>query len=164
MANFSFDVVSTYDKAEMNNAVEQAQREIENRYDMKGTPAAIEWLGDKTGVKLVASNSWQIDQVLDILRKKLAGRNMTSKVLNLSGEIHEANMRAWQDVPFVDGLNQEKAKEISKLIRDAHPKAKPTIQGDAVRVVSASKDELQAVMTTLKSADLDYPLSFTNYR
>lgn len=164
MANFSFDVVSTYDKAEMNNAVEQAQREIENRYDMKGTPAAIEWLSDKTGIKLIASNAWQIDQVLDILRKKLAGRGMTSKVLDLTGEIHEANMRAWQDVPFIDGLDQEKAKAVSKLIRDAYPKAKPSIQGDAVRVVSASKDELQAVMTTLKNADLDYPLSFTNYR
>lgn len=164
MANFSFDVVSTYDKAEMNNAVEQAQREIENRYDMKGTPAAIEWLGDKTGVKLVASNPWQIDQVLDILRKKLAGRDMTSKVLDLTKTITEANMRAWQDVPFVDGLNQERAKEVSKIIRDAHPKAKPSIQGEAVRVVSASKDELQAVMSTLKAADLDYPLSFTNYR
>lgn len=164
MANFSFDVVSTYDKAEMNNAVEQAQREIENRYDMKGTPSAIEWLGDKKGVKLVASNAWQIDQVLDIFRKKLAGRGMTSKVLDLSGEIHEANMKAWQDVPFVDGLTQDKAKKVSSLIRDSHPKAKPTIQGDAVRVVSASKDELQAVMMTLKEADLEYPLSFTNYR
>jgi uncharacterized protein YajQ (UPF0234 family) len=102
--------------------------------------------------------------VLDILRKKLAGRGMTSKVLNLTGEIHEANMRAWQDVPFVDGLTPEKGKEVAKLIRDAHPKAKPSIQGDAVRVVSASKDELQAVMSTLKAADLDYPLSFTNYR
>lgn len=164
MANFSFDVVSTYDKAEMNNAVEQAQREIENRYDMKGTPAAIEWLGDKTGVKLIASNAWQIDQVLDILSKKLAGRNMTSKVLDLGKSVNEANMRAWQEVPFIDGLNQDKAKEVSKIIREAHPKVKPSIQGEAVRVVSSSKDELQAVMATLKSADVDYPLSFTNYR
>ncbi len=164
MANFSFDIVSSYDKAEMNNAVEQAQREIENRYDFKGTPAAIEWLGDKTGVKLVASNAWQIDQVLELFRKKLAGRNMTSKVLDLSEEIHEANLRAWQDVSFIDGLNQEKSKEISRIIRDSHPKAKPSIQGDVVRVVSNSKDELQAVMATLKNADLDYPLSFINYR
>lgn len=164
MANFSFDVVSTYDKAEMNNAFEQTVREIENRYDFKGTAAAIEWLGDKTGVKLIADSKWQIDQVLDVFRKKLAGRNMTSKVLNLSGEVHEANMRAWQDIPFVDGLNQDRAKEVSKIIRDAHPKAKPSIQGEAVRVVSASKDELQAVMTTLRAADVDYPLSFTNYR
>lgn len=164
MANFSFDVVSTYDKAEMNNAVEQAQREIENRYDMKGTPSGIEWLGNKIGVKLIASNAWQIEQVLDIFRKKLAGRNMTSRVLDLSGEIHEANMRAWQDVLFIDGMNQEKAKEISKMVRDTHPKAKPSIQGDAVRVVSASKDELQAIMSMLRSADLTYPVSFTNYR
>lgn len=164
MANFSFDVVSTYDKAEMNNAFEQTVREIENRYDFKGTAAAIEWIGDKTGVKLVADSKWQIDQVLDVFRKKLAGRDMTSKVLDLTNEIHEANMRAWQDVPFIDGLTQEKAKKVSQIIRDAHPKAKPSIQGDAVRVTSASKDELQAVMATLKSADLEYPLSFTNYR
>ena len=164
MANFSFDSVSTYDKAEMNNAVEQALREIENRYDFKGTPATIEWLGDKSGVKLTATNAWQIEQVLDVFRKKLAGRGMTSKVLDLSGEVHEANLRAWQEVPFVDGLSQEKAKDIAKRVRDAHPKVKPTIQGDAVRVTSSSKDELQAVMTALKAADVEYPLSFINYR
>lgn len=164
MANFSFDVVSSYDKAEMNNAFDQTQREIETRYDFRGTPAAIEWLDNKSGLKLIAANEWQIDQVLDILRKKLAARSMTSKVLDLSKPINEANMRAWQEVPFIDGLTQEKAKVVSKIIRDAHPKAKPSIQGDAVRVVSSSKDELQAVMDTLKAADLDYPLSFTNYR
>lgn len=164
MANFSFDIVSTYDKAEMNNAFEQTVREIENRYDFKGTAAAVEWLGDKTGVKLIADSKWQIDQVLDVFRKKLAARELTSKVLDLSKSVNEANMRAWQEVPFVDGLTQEKAKKVSQIIRDAHPKAKPSIQGDVVRVVSASKNELQAVMTTLKAADLDYTLSFTNYR
>lgn len=164
MANFSFDVVSTYDKAEMNNAFDQTQREIETRYDFRGTPAAIEWLENKSGIKLIAANEWQIDQVLDILRKKLAVRSITSKVLDLTKPVNEANLRAWQDVPFIDGLTQEKAKSVSKIIRDAHPKAKPSIQGDAVRVVSGSKDELQAVMNTLKAADLDYPLSFTNYR
>lgn len=164
MAQFSFDIVSTYDKSEMNNAVEQAQREIENRYDMKGTLAAIEWLADKKGIKLVATSAWQIDQVLDILSKKLAGRNMTSKVLDLTNKINEANMRAWQDVMFVDELTQERAKEVSKIIRESHPKAKPSIQGDAVRVTSSSKDELQAVMATLKNAPLNYPLNFTNYR
>ncbi len=164
MANFSFDVVSTYDKAEMNNAFEQTEREIENRYDFKGTTAAVEWLGDKTGIKLIADSKWQIEQVLDVFRKKLASRGMTSKVLDLSNEIHEANMRAWQDVPFIDGLTQDKAKAVSKIIRDAFPKAKPSIQGDAVRVISSSKDELQGVMAALKAADLDYPLSFTNYR
>lgn len=164
MTNFSFDVVSTYDKAEMNNAFEQTKREIETRYDFKGTAAAVEWLGDKKGVKVVADSAWQIDQVLDVFRKKIAARGLTSKVLDMSGNVTEANLRAWQDVPFVEGLTQEKAKKVSQLIRDTHPKAKPTIQGDAVRVVSASKDELQAVMATLKQADFDYPLQFTNYR
>jgi uncharacterized protein YajQ (UPF0234 family) len=164
MANFSFDIVSTYDKAEMNNAFEQTVREIANRYDFKGTPAGIEWLGDKTGVKLIAANEWQIEQVLDVLRKKLASRNLTSKVLDLSNSVTEANLRAWQDVPFVEGLTQEKAKALTKLIRDTHPKAKTQIQGDLVRVTSSSKDELQAVISTLNAANLTYPLSFTNYR
>lgn len=164
MAQFSFDIVSTFDKAEMNNAFEQAVRELENRYDFKGTPAGIEWLTNKTGVKVVGSNAWQIDQVLDVFRKKLAGRNLTSKVLDTSSEVHEANLKAWQDVLFIDGLTQEKAKEVSKIIRDTYPKVKPTIQGDTVRVTSSSKDELQAVMTVLINANLAYPVSFINYR
>lgn len=164
MSNYSFDIVSTFDKAEMNNAFDQTEREIGSRYDFKGTPAAIEWLGNKTGVKLIASNEWQIEQVLDVFRKKLAARGMTSKILDLSKPINESNMRAWQDVPFVEGLSQDKAKALAKLIREAHPKVKPLIQGDAVRVTSSSKDDLQAVMETVKTSDLDYPTSFTNYR
>ncbi len=148
----------------MNNAFDQTAREIGSRYDFKGTAAAVEWLGDKTGVKLVASSAWQIDQVLDIFRGKLAARSITSKVLDLSGTVNEANMRAWQNIPFIEGLSQEKAKSLAKLIREAHPKVKPLVQGDAVRVTSASKDELQAVMETVRTSDLDYPVSFTNYR
>jgi cyclic-di-GMP-binding protein len=164
MPTFSFDIESTFDKAEMNNAFEQTEREIANRYDFKGTPAAVEWLPDKKGVKLIASNEWQIEQVLDVFRKKLASRGLTSKVLDLSKPINESNMRAWQDVPFIEGLTGDKAKKIANLIREAHPKAKPLIQGDVVRVTSASKDELQAVMKTLDTSDLDYPLRYTNYR
>ena len=73
-------------------------------------------------------------------------------------------MRAWKDVPFKDGLSQDNAKKITKRLKDAHPKAKTQIQGDAVRVTSASKDELQAVMNTLRAKDFDFPLMFTNYR
>ena len=123
MATFSFDIVSEYDKAEMNNVFQQVEREIGNRYDFKGTPAGIEWLADKKGLKLIGSNEWQIDAVLDIVRKKLAA-----------------------------------------LIREAHPKTKPQIQGEAVRVTSASKDELQAVMQLVRGADLDFVTNFTNYR
>lgn len=164
MANFSFDIESTYDKAEMNNVEQLVTKEIANRYDFKGTPAAIEWLADKKGFKVIGSNEWQLESVVDMIGKQLAKRDMTSKVLDLSGKITEANMRAWKDVPFKDGLKQDDAKKITKLLKDSHPKVKAQIQGEAVRVTSSSKDELQAVMTTLRSSDFDFPLSFTNYR
>lgn len=164
MAQFSFDIESTYDKAEMNNVEQMVVREIANRYDFKGTPAGIEWLADKKGFKVIGSNEWQLESVIDMIGKQLAKRDMTSKVLDLSGKVTEANMRAWKDIPFKDGLKQDDAKKIAALIRENHPKVKPQIQGDVVRVSSASKDELQAVMQTTQNADFDFPVSFTNYR
>ena len=165
MANFSFDIVSEYDKAEMNNVFDQAQREISSRYDFKGTPAELEWLnGDKTGFKVTGSGEWQIEAILDIVRKKLAARGQSQKVLDTSKEITESNLKATQEVPFKQGLDQDKAKKITKLIRDEYPKVKTQIQGDAVRVTSNSKDDLQKVIQLLKSQDFDFPLNFTNYR
>lgn len=164
MAQFSFDIVSSYDKAEMNNVFAQAEKEIGSRYDFRGTAAGIEWLKDKSGIKVIADNAWQLEQVIDLFRKKLAARDQSSKILQLDGEVHESNMKAWQDVPFRDGLSQDNAKKVTKLLKDKHPKAKTQIQGDEIRVASASKDELQAVMTTLRATDFDFPLLFTNYR
>ena len=164
MPTFSFDIVSEYDKAEMNNVFAQTEKEISTRYDFKGTPAGIEWLGDKTGFKIIGSNEWQIDAVLDIVRKKLASREVSSKVLDFSKEVNESNLKATKEVPFVEGLSQDKAKQLTALIREKFPKAKPQIQGEAVRVVSASKDELQNVMTAVRAAELDFVTSFTNYR
>lgn len=157
--------MSEYDKAEMNNVFDQAQREMANRYDFKGTPAAIEWLNnDKTGIKVTGNGEWQIDAIIDIVRKKLAARNQSQKVLDTSKEIAESNLKTTKEVPFKRGLDQEKAKKITSLIREKFPKVKTQIQGDAVRVMSSSKDELQAVIQLLKSQDFDFPLSFTNYR
>lgn len=164
MATFSFDIESTYDKAEMNNVEQQVVREIANRYDFKGTPAAIEWLADKKGFKVIGSNEWQVDSLIDMIGKVLAKRDMTSKVLDLEGKVTEANLRAWKDVPFRDGLKQDDAKKITKLLKESHPKVKAQIQGDAVRCTSASKDELQAAMQTVKAAPFDFPVLFTNYR
>ena len=165
MANFSFDVVSEYDKAEMNNVFDQVQRELDNRYDFKGTPAAVEWLNDKTGLKITGNGEWQIDAILDIVRKKLAARGQSQKVLDTSKEIVESNLKATKEVPFKQGLDQDKAKQITKLLRDEFPKVKTQIQGDAVRVMSSSKNDLQAVIQLLKSKeDFDFPISFTNYR
>lgn len=165
MSNFSFDIVSEYDKAEMNNVFDQTEREMASRYDFKGTPAAIEWLnGDKTGLKIIGSGDWQVDAILDIVRKKLAARGQSQKVLDTSRELVEANFKATKEVPFKQGLDQDKAKQITKLIRDEFPKVKSQIQGDAVRVMSTSKDDLQAVMQLLRGRDFDFPLNFTNYR
>lgn len=164
MATFSFDIVSEYDKAEMNNVFQQVEREIGTRYDFKGTPAAIEWLNDKKGFKIIGNNEWQIDAIIDIVRKKLATREVSSKVLDLSKVINESNLKATKEVPFVEGLDQDKAKKITGLVREQFPKVKPQIQGDAVRVNSASKDELQSVMAAVRAADFDFITSFTNFR
>lgn len=165
MAQFSFDVVSEYDKAEMNNVFDQAQREMQNRYDFKGTPAELDWLNaEKTGLKVTGSGDWQIEAILDIVRKKLASRNQSQKVLDTSGEIVTSNLKSTQEVTFKQGLDQDKAKKITALIRDKYPKVKTVIQGQEVRVSSGSKDELQAVMQLLRTQDFDFPLNFTNYR
>jgi uncharacterized protein YajQ (UPF0234 family) len=164
MANFSFDAVSEYDKAEMNNVFDQTEREMTSRYDFKGTPAAIEWLDDKKGLKITGSGDWQIDAILDIIRKKLATRGISQKVLDTSKESVESNLKTTKEVPFKQGLDQEKAKKITSLVRDNMPKVKTQIQGDAVRVMSSSKNDLQAVMQLINAQDFDFAVSFTNYR
>lgn len=165
MAMFSFDIVSEYDKAEMNNVFDQVQREMAGRYDFKGTPAELDWLDDKKGLKVVGSGEWQIDAILDIVRKKLAARNISQKVLDTSRDITESNLKATKEVLFKAGLDQDKAKVLTKLIREDYPKVKTQIQGEAVRVMSGSKDDLQAVMQLIRGRDnLDFPVSFTNYR
>ena len=165
MANFSFDIVSEYDKSEMNNVIDQAQREIASRYDFKGTPAELEWLSaDKNGLKVTGNGDWQIDAILDIVRKKLATREQSQKVLDVSRDSVISNLKTTKEVPFKQGLDQDKAKKITAVVRDKLPKVKTQIQGDTVRVISSSKDDLQAVMQLLKQQDFDFPLSFTNYR
>lgn len=164
MATFSFDIVSEVDKAEMNNVFTQAEKEINTRYDFRGTSAAVEWLDDKKGFRLTGDSEWQIDAVLDIVRKKLASRNQSSKVLDLSKEKVVANLKTTWEVPFKNGLAQDIAKKITADIRADVPKAKPQIQGEAVRVTSSSKDELQKVIALLKQKDYDVPLQFVNYR
>lgn len=164
MATFSYDIECGFDKSEMNNAFTQAEKEIATRYDFRGTPAAIEWLKDKSGIKVTGKDAWQLDAVIDIFRKKLVARNMTSKVLDEQMEAQESNLKAWKDIPFRDSFSKEDAKSITTLLKGKHPKLKAQIQGDAVRVSGASKDELQAAMQTVKGADFDFAVVFTNYR
>lgn len=164
MATFSFDIVSDYDKAEMNNVFQQVEREIGTRYDFKGTPAAIEWLPEKAGFKLIGAGQWQCDAVLDIVRKKLASRDQSAKVMDLDKTPVEANLKTTWEIPFKQGLSQDNAKKITKQLREELPKVKTQIQGDLVRATSGSKDDLQQAMTALRGADYDFSLQFINFR
>ncbi len=163
--DFSFDVVSDYDVAEVTNAVDQTQRELVSRYDFKGTSAKLEFLSkDKDGVLIEGDTRYQLDSIIDVLQSKLIKRGQSLKILDLSTEPVQGGKEMRWTVKFIKGLDQDKAKKITKLIRDSYPKAKSQIQGDAVRVSSASKDDLQGVMTLLKQQDFDFPVEFDNYR
>jgi uncharacterized protein YajQ (UPF0234 family) len=162
--DFSFDIVSDFDAGEMTNAVDQAQRELGTRYDFKSTAAKLEFADGKSGVQLEGDSRNQLDAIIDVLQGKLIRRGISVKVLDLSSEAAESGVIVRRAIPFKKGLDQEKAKKLSKLIRDAYPKAKAQIQGDTVRVSSASKDDLQGIMAHLKAQDLDFPLEFQNYR
>ena len=148
----------------MNNVFTQAEKEIATRYDFRGTSAAIEWLDDKKGFKLTGDSEWQVEAVLDIVRKKLAAREQSSKVLDLSKEKVVANLKTTWEIPFKAGLAQDIAKKIAADIRTEVPKVKPQSQGETVRVTSASKDELQKVISLVKAEEYDIPLQFVNYR
>lgn len=161
----SFDIVSDYDIAKVTNAVEQTQREIAQRYDFKGTKAGIEFTdGNKTGITITGDNQFHLDSIIDIIRKKLAGAGVSQKILDTSKEPVTNNMQMKWDLNFLKGLDQEKAKKITKLIRDNYPKVKPQVQGEEIRVSSPKRDELQGVIQLLKNTDFDFPLEFTNYR
>lgn len=165
MANFSFDVVSDYDKAEMNNVFDQAKKELTNRYDLKGTSANLEWLdSDKSGLLVTGDNDYHIEAVTDLVRKKLAARNQSQKVLDTSKEPVVSNLKTSQEIRFKSGLKGDDAKKITKLIRDSYPKVKTQIQGEEIRITSPKKDELQAVMNLLRKQDYDFPLNFVNFR
>lgn len=162
--DFSFDVVSDYDVAEVTNAVDQAQRELGQRFDFKGTAAKLEFADGKTGVHIEGESRNQLDAILDMFQSKLVKRGVSLKVLDISKDPVQGGKEMRWDVAFKKGLDQEKAKQITKLIRDSYPKAKAQIQGDEVRVSSTSKDDLQGVMTALKAAPFEFPLDFQNYR
>jgi uncharacterized protein YajQ (UPF0234 family) len=164
MATFSYDIVSQYDKAEMANVFALVQKDIANRFDFKNTPAEIDWLADKIGFKIIGANEWQIESIIDIVRKKLTSRNQSSKTLDLTKTIVTSNLKATQEIPFIAGLTQDKAKHITKILREEVPKVKALIQGEEVRVTSGSKDDLQAAMRILEAQDFSFPLSFTNFR
>lgn len=165
MANFSFDIVSELDKAELNNVFDQVKREIANRYDFKGTAANIEWLNDdRNGFKLTGSSDYQIDAIIDSIRKKLSLRGLSQHLLDSSLDNVTSNLKVTKEVPFKKGLDQVKTKQLSALIRDNLPKLKSVIQVETLRVSGVSKNDLQSAINLIKEQDLDYPLQFINFR
>ena len=162
-ADNSFDVVSQYDEQELTNALDQTRRDVSTRYDLKDTKSEITY-DVKKGITITTASEFTLKSVYDLLQSKLVRRNLSLKILK-PGEIEQASGgRVRQLIELQKGIPQELAREISKLIRDQFPKAKSQIQGDAVRVTSKSKDELQAIITTLREKDYPVPLQFENYR
>ena len=164
MADSSFDVVSKYDKQEIANAVNTAAKEIANRYDFKGVGASIELSGESIVMK--ANSEDRVKAVLDVLQTWLIKRKVSLKHLDGADKEPRLSGKEYRlDVGLKEGISQDVAKKLTKLIRDEGPKSvKAQIQGDELRVSSKSKDDLQAVMALLKGQDLDVALTFTNYR
>ena len=161
---FSFDIVSEFDQSEMNNAVDQASREIATRYDFQGTNSKINYDKEKQVIELESNSELKLEAIIDVLESKFIKRGVDLKHLDKSVEVEQSGMLYKKAIPLVQGLSQEKAKKITRLLREKHPRVKVQIQGETVRVTSQSKDELQGVMSTLRASALDMPLNFTNFR
>jgi cyclic-di-GMP-binding protein len=160
--DFSFDIVSDFDRQELVNAVDQTQREMAQRYDLKSTKSTLEL--EKDAIVITAPADITLRSIVDVLESKMIRRDLDIKILD-PGPVEQAsggNVR--QRFTLKRGISQDLAKRITKLIRDTVPKAKAQIQGDAVRVSSKSKDDLQQVIQTVRQQGYDVPLQYQNYR
>ncbi len=158
----SFDVVSEVDMQEVRNAVDQAKREIGQRYDFKNTGSSVE-LGD-AGIVVRSNTEQKVKDCVKVLEEKLVKRNVPLKALQKQDIQPAAGGTARQTIGLNQGISTDKAKEIVKAVKDMKIKAQASVQGDQVRVSAKSKDTLQEVITSLKERDFGIPLQFTNYR
>ncbi|MCR6492315.1 YajQ family cyclic di-GMP-binding protein [Cellulomonas sp. P24] len=160
----SFDIVSKVDRQEVDNALNQAAKEIIQRYDFKNVGASIAWSGEK--IVMVANSEERVKAILDVFQTKLIKRGISLKSFDTGdGEPHASGKEYRLEGTIVEGLSSENAKKIGKIIRDEGPKGvKSQITGDELRVSAKSRDDLQEVIALLKAADLDVALQFTNYR
>ena len=162
MADSSFDIVSKVDRQEADNALNQASKEVEQRYDFKGTGAEIAWSGEDIVIK--ANSEERAKAVLDVFQTKLIKRGISLKSLDAS-ESQASGKEYRIGCKLKNGIDSDNAKKISKIIRDEGPKSiKSQIQGDELRVSSKSRDDLQSVIALLKGKDLELDLQFVNYR
>ena len=160
----SFDVVSKVDRQEVDNALNQAAKEIAQRYDFKGVGASIAWSGES--IVMAANSADRVIAVLDVFQTKLIKRGISLKSLDTGdGEPKPSGKEYRLTASIKEGLSSEVAKKLAKLVRDEGPKGvKTQIQGDELRVSAKSRDDLQATIALLKDADVDAALQFTNYR
>ena len=158
----SFDIVSEVNQQEVKNAIEQANKEITNRYDFKGSDARIEQ--KELELSVYADDNFKLGQVMDILRNRLAKRNVDVRSIELGTIEKISGDKVKQPVKVKTGIAQDKAKSIVKLLKDAKLKVSGSIQGEAVRVQGAKKDDLQSAIQLVRSSITDVPLQFTNFR
>lgn len=158
----SFDIVSQVNLQEVKNALEQANKEVQNRYDFKGSDARIEQ--NEFVLTVFADDEFKLGQVMDVLRQRMAKRNIDVRSLELGAVEKISGDKAKRLVTVKTGIAQDKAKEIQKLVKDAKLKVQPSIQGDAVRISGAKKDDLQAAIQLVRQSVTDLPLQFINFR
>jgi uncharacterized protein YajQ (UPF0234 family) len=158
----SFDVVSEIDNQEVDNAVNQARKEVEGRYDFKGSKAEIQW--DKKELNILAEDDYKVDAIKSILQTKLLRRGIDIKALKFEKIIEAGGRMLKQKVTLVQGIEKEKAKDLVQLIKDSKLKVQPQIVDDKLRVTSKSIDELQETMALLRNSNFEIPLQFNNMR
>ncbi|GAB6931425.1 YajQ family cyclic di-GMP-binding protein [Paenibacillus sp. JCM 10914] len=158
----SFDIVSKMDMQELSNAVNQAEREIENRFDFKGSKSSLKL--EKEALIIASDDEYKLNAVIDILQTKMVKRGLSLKNVDY-GKIEPASMgTVRQRLSLKQGIDQENSKKINVLIRDSKLKVKSQIQGDQIRVTGKNKDDLQEIMQLLRKADLSLDLQFTNFK
>jgi cyclic-di-GMP-binding protein len=163
MADSSFDIVSKVDRQEVDNALNQAAKELSTRFDFRGTDTTIAWKGDEA-IELTSSTEERVKAAVDVFKEKLIRRDISMKAFD-AGEPQASGKTYKINGTLKQGISSENAKKITKLIRDDGPKSvKTQIQGEEIRVTSKKRDDLQAVQALLKQADLDVALQFVNYR
>jgi cyclic-di-GMP-binding protein len=161
---FSFDVVSEADQQEVDNAINQSRKEVEQRYDFKGSNTTIDWNPKERTITLHTSDDMKLRALTEILNGKMIKRGVSLKSLDYEKVEQAAGSTLRQVIKIKHGLEGEQAKQITKLVKDLKMKVQAQIQGDAVRIIGKSKDDLQSAMQTLKAQNFDFPVQFTNYR
>ena len=164
MANFSFDIVSEIDLQEVDNAINQARKEVLQRYDFKGSKCSIEFDRKTSKITLVGDNEYRLKALTDVLNTKMIKRGVSIRYLEFKTPeaAHDSTLR--QTILIKNGIEKEKSKELVKSIKDLKIKVQAQIEGEKVRVSSAKKDELQKVIAHVKGLDFSLPLTFCNYR